>query len=121
MIVFPLAKAASTAIIGISSIKVGIISPSITVPCKLEEETVRSATGSPETSLSFENSIFPPISLMTVIMPALVGFMFTFRKVISELGTIRPAAKKYAAEEMSPGTFISCPVRVGFGFILAVN
>ena len=106
IVVVPSAKAAMTAMTGSSSISDGMISPSIVVPCKLEDRTRRSQTGSPETVRQFCFSMSAPMADATRRMPSLVGFMPTFLMSISEFGTISPAAIKYAAEEMSPGTSI---------------
>ena len=46
--------------------------------------------------------------------------MPTLRSSTSEFGTRRAAAMKYAAEEISPGTFTFCPISRGFGTMEAV-
>ena len=94
MIVVPLAKAAIIAMIGISSIKVGIISPPIVMPCNAENLTSKSAAGSPLSVFIFRSSISPPISFATRKIPSLVGLIPTFFNKISDPGTRRPAAIK---------------------------
>ena len=104
--VSPSAKQARIAITGISSMSFGMMSPSITQPLRLLVFTVMSAVGSPESALTFVNVISPPIIFITSIIPSLVGLIPTFLMVISEFSAIRPATRKYAAEEISPGTMI---------------
>ena len=45
------------------------------------------------------------------MMPSLVEFIPTFLTVISEFGVISPNTKKYAADDISPGTLISIPLK----------
>ena len=94
MIVVPSACDAMTAIIGISSIRVGIRSPWIVVPCRLLVRTRMSAIGSPPSVRSFKSVMSPPISSQTFKSPARVGLMPTFCTKISESGTSSPAAIK---------------------------
>ncbi len=108
------------AIAGISSIRVGIWLPPIAVPWRLLDFTRMSATGSPETVRLFSKEIFPPMARAAVRTPLLVGFTPTFWIKISEFGLIRPKAIKYAAEEISPGTWMACPSSFGSGQIAAV-
>ena len=94
IIVVPSAMAAITAITGISSIKVGMMSPSIVVPCSLLVRTRTSAILSPPSVRSLRRVISPPISSHTLKIPARVGLIPTFSTRISESGTISPAAMK---------------------------
>ena len=82
------------AIIGISSIRVGMISPPIVIPCKAENFTSKSAVGSPLSVFMLRSSISPPISLATRKIPSLVGLIPTFFNKISDPGTKSPAAIK---------------------------
>ena len=109
IIVVPSAVVAMAAMTGSSSIRVGMIAPSIVIPCSLEKDTCISAELSEEALYSFKYSIFAPISLETLIMPSLVGLIPTFLITISEPGSIRAAAIKYAADDISPGTAMSQP------------
>ena len=94
MTVVPSAAAAMTAMIGISSIRVGMISPSIRMPCSWLVRTRMSAIFSPPSVRSFSRVISPPMSSHTLRMPARVGLIPTPRIRISESGTISPAAMK---------------------------
>ena len=109
MTVVPSAWAAITARMGISSIKAGMMSPSIVAPFRSLERTKMSARPSPPRKVSFTRVISAPIALHTSRNPALVKLVPTFLTSSSEPGTRRPAAIKYAADEMSPGTKICCP------------
>ena len=93
MTVVPSAQAAITLITGSSSISVGMISPSIVMPCNELDFTKISAVGSP--SLRILNKVIsPPMAIATLRMPSLVGLTPTFFMSISESGTMRPAAIK---------------------------
>ena len=94
IMVIPSAKAAITAITGISSIKVGMSSPSTTVPWSELPFTRRSQTGSPDAVLGFSRSMAPPIALAAFKMPSLVGLTPTLRIKISEPGVSNAAAIK---------------------------
>ena len=95
---------------GSSSIMAGMTEPWITVPWRLLERTSRSAVGSePLWSLVYKGSGQLPMALQTVRRPARVGLIPTFLMSTSELGRIIPAAAKYTAEEISPGTVIRFP------------
>ena len=59
IIVFPLAKHAAKAIIGISSINLGIISPPISTPTSSLDSTTISPTSSPATIVEFFIVILP--------------------------------------------------------------
>ena len=120
MTVVPSATAAMTAMTGISSMSVGMMSPSIVVPWSLLVRTRISAIFSPPSVLSFNKVISPPMSSHTFRIPARVGLMPVFSIRISESGTMSPAAIKYAAEEISPGTVIFCPYRSVHGRMEAV-
>ena len=101
--VCPCAWVANTAIIGISSISFGISSPEISQPCRFGVYLIfKSPTGSEHISFLSRISMFAPIFCATSSIPARVGFRPTFFKIISEFGTIKPAAMKYAAEDISP-------------------
>ena len=104
--VSPSAKQAMAAIIGSSSMSVGMMAPPMTVPCKAEERTRMSAVGSPSPVDALTMVKSAPMSLQTRKIPSLVGLIPTCRIRISELGIIRPAQRKKAAEEISPGTWI---------------
>ena len=56
----------------------------------------------------------------TRIMPSRVGLMPTFFMRISEFGMISPAARKKAAEEISPGTAMSLANSSSAGWMMAV-
>ena len=79
----------------------------------------RSAVGSPSV-LAFNNVMSAPIALHTRNIPSLVGLIPTFLRRISLPGVRSPAAIKYAAEEISPGTLISRPFNTGSGSMEAV-
>ena len=55
------------------------------------------------------------------MIPALVGFVFTFLINKSAFGQINPATIKYAADEISPGTFIFWPISLEEPSIEAVR
>ena len=78
---------------------VGMMAPPMTVPCKAEERTRRSAVGSPSPVDALTMVKSAPMSLQTRKIPSLVGLIPTCRIRISELGIIRPAQRKKAAEE----------------------
>ena len=118
--VFPFAKQAIRAMTGSSSIRVGIMLPSTTVPWSSLVFTRRSATGSPPSSRVFNKVMSAPMSWHTFKIPARVSLMPTFLIVISESGVIKPATMKNAAEEMSPGTSICCPCNVSGGVMVQV-
>ena len=120
IMVCPFAKHAIRAMTGSSSIRVGIISPSTIVPRRLLVFTRRSATGSPPSSLAFNNVISAPISWHTFKIPARVSLIPTLFIVISEFGVIRAATIKKAAEEISPGTSMCCPCKVSGGVMVQV-
>ena len=82
--------------------------------------TRRSATGSPPSSLAFNNVILAPISWHTFKIPARVSLIPTLFIMISEFGVIRAATIKKAAEEISPGTSICCPCKVSGGVMVQV-
>ena len=105
----PSAKAAAMAITGSSSMRAGMISPSMVVPLSLSREylTSISAVSSPPERRLSTSSISAFISLYTLSMPALVGLMPTFFMRSSEPGTSMAAVMKYAAEDISEGTDIS--------------
>ena len=103
----PSAKDAATATNGSSSIAFGIISPLISVACKLLERARMSPIGSPFTPLSFMISMSPPIFFRISITPVLSGLIPTFFIRTSEPGVIRAATIKKAAEDKSEGTIIS--------------
>ena len=119
MMVSPSAKQAMAAIIGSSSIRVGMMSPWMSVPCRLLVRTRMSATGSP-VMRTFKRVRSPPMARQTWIIPSRVGLMPTFFMRSSELGIISPAARKKAAEEISPGTAISFANSSSAGRIMAV-
>ena len=64
--------------------------------------------------------ISAPICSQIVRIPARVGLIPTFLIRSSDSGTNSPAAIKYAAEEMSPGTMIFCPYNSSQGKTEAV-
>ena len=110
--VWPFACVASKAIIGNSSIKRGINSPSIRIPFKDEVLTVRLA----ETAFSSRSSMVrsPPIPWMTSRIPVRVWLMPTCSILITLFGRMSPATNQKAALEISPGTMTvwpwnSCP------------
>ena len=94
MIVVPSAQAAMTAIIGISSMSVGINAPSIVVPCSLLVRTRISARGSPPSSDSLTRVMSAPIFLHTSKKPARVLLIPTFFTSSSESKVKSPAAIK---------------------------
>ena len=96
-----------------------MIAPSTVVPWREEERIRRSAVGSPS-FVSFSRVISAPMALHTRRIPSRVGLVPTFLRRISLFGTRSPAAIKYAAEEISPGTRISLPYREGSGLTEAV-
>ena len=108
MIVVPVAWVANKAIIGNSSIKRGIIAPPISVAVNWLVFTSKS----PEwlASSSFKIVTEPPMFLITSKIPVRVWFKPTFFRSISLSGTTKPATKKKAAEEISPGTTTFWPV-----------
>ena len=55
------------------------------------------------------------------MMPALVGFVFTFLISKSAFSQINPATIKYAADDISPGTSIFWPISFGLPTIEAVR
>ena len=89
--------------------RVGMISPPISTPWRSLLLTSRSSAGSPSPPLWEMVSIRPPIWRSTRRTPSLVGLVPTCFSRISESGVISPAARKKAAEEISPGTWIFCP------------
>ena len=89
-------------------------------PFKEEVRMVMSATGSPISSFTLDSFILAPIILQTVSIPSLVGLIPTFFIVISEFGVRRPAAIKYAAEDISPGTWMCCAFSLEAGLTVAV-
>ena len=109
IMVVPSAKQAITAIMGSSSIRVGMMAPSMTVPWRLLLFTRMSAVGSPEASCSFIRVMSAPMARQTRRIPSLVGLIPTCRISTSEPGTSRPAARNGAADEISPGTVICLP------------
>ena len=109
MTVRPWAKQAMRATVGSSSIMAGMTEPWITVPWRLLERTSRSAVGSEPLWSWFIRVRSAPMALQTVRRPARVGLIPAFLMSTSELGRIIPAAAKYTAEEISPGTVIRFP------------
>ncbi len=93
IIVVPSAQAAITLMIGSSSISVGMISPSIVIPCSVLCFTSRSAVGSPSRVI-LSNVISPPMACATFRIPSLVGLIPTLRIRTSAPGTSSPAAIK---------------------------
>ena len=103
--VCPWACVASRAMIGNSSIKRGISSPLISVPCRSELSTVMVADLA--TSSTSDTDNLPPIAWITSKMPVRVSLIPTLVRVILEFGTIKPATSQKAALEISPGTTTS--------------
>ena len=94
MTVSPWAVQAMAAIMGSSSIRVGITSPSTTVPLRGEWRTRRSAVGSAPLWFSFNSVRSAPMSRQTFRIPARVGLIPTPLISTWEPGTIRAPAMK---------------------------
>ena len=110
MTVSPSACVAANATSGISSIALGIKSPPITVPWSLPDLATKSATGSPPTTRSDFNSIFPPMSFKMSIIPVRDGLTPTPFSVISAASCNIPAATQGAAVGTVTSTALSSPV-----------
>ena len=91
-----------------------MIDPPISVPCSGRYRTVKSQTGS-ASSQKLLSVISAPMARSTSRIPVRVGLTPTPCMVSSEPGTIAPATRKNAAEEMSPGMVMSTACRSSGG------
>ncbi len=107
--VLPFALAATTARMGISSIRRGIIPPATVTPRSSVPSTTTSATGSPQTSRSFSSSTVAPIARSTSKKPVRVGFTPTFSTLSMLPGEQAATAMGNAAEDRSPGMAMCRP------------
>ena len=105
--VVPRAVAASTTSAGTSSMSRGMSGPAIVVAARGAWPTVSAAIGSPAASPGPCGVVASEarMAASTSSRPVRVGFTPTRRTVTRASGTMRPATRRKAADEMSPGTW----------------
>ena len=108
MMVVPLARAAATAMIGSSSMILGMMEPPISMPLRALPRTVTWPVGSPPSVSRTVSVMLAPMRTRMSMMPERVGFNPTFWTVRRAPGCTEAATSQNAALEMSPGTVKSC-------------
>ena len=107
MTVLPSARAPATAIIGISSMIFGTISPSISMPFNPTPSIETFPISSPLPLVSIDSETLAPILVRIFNIPFLEGFRPTFLTVSFDPLNAAADTNQNAALEISPGTIIS--------------